>query len=288
MESRLLRNVERFILPVVMSLAPSAPAPLPSTSVLNVTVAAENCLHCGTALRGRYCHVCGQKAGPRIVPFRQFVAQGAAEHFGVDGRVMRTLRTWILQPGEMTRSYLAGHYVRYVHPLRLYLVFSALAFLVISTGSGVSFFVVQGENQGPVADFMALLPKLMIVVVVPGSALVLKMLYPGRVYLEHLVFALHYFAFFFALSSLLGVIEAATAGADLSSVRGGAAVVTLGLGRASFFAYAYLALRRVYGGGRAMTVLKTVAFGAGFCVVLVVLALAVLYFPSFADLQFTL
>lgn len=87
------------------------------------------CDNCQTRLQGRYCHVCGQHA---INPMRHFghAVEDVFESFWhLDGRVFRTLRH-LLVPGRVACNYLAGQRVRYVAPLRLFVVVSLLTFFV--------------------------------------------------------------------------------------------------------------------------------------------------------------
>ncbi|HEX8212966.1 MAG TPA: DUF3667 domain-containing protein [Longimicrobium sp.] len=51
------------------------------------------------------------------------------EHFSVDAKLPRTLRSLFLQPGFLTREYLDGRRARYIRPLQLYLLAAALLFV---------------------------------------------------------------------------------------------------------------------------------------------------------------
>ena len=78
---------------------------------------------------------------------------------------MATFRLLVAKPGELTREYLAGHRVRYISPLRLYLTCSVVFFLlraiapeptvVVRTGSAVKTefggVVVQEDEEGQAA-----------------------------------------------------------------------------------------------------------------------------------------
>lgn len=55
----------------------------------------------------------------------------------VDARVWKTLRDLIFRPGRLTEAYLAGQRMSFVRPLRLYLVASAVLFLVVGMGTEV-------------------------------------------------------------------------------------------------------------------------------------------------------
>lgn len=88
-----------------------------------------HCENCDAALQGPYCHVCGQ---PVVSPVRHaaHAIEDVFESFWhLDGRVFRTLRD-LLAPGRVALEYLAGHRVRYIPPLRLFVILSLLTFFV--------------------------------------------------------------------------------------------------------------------------------------------------------------
>ena len=51
--------------------------------------------------------------------------------FSWDNKLVLTLRPLLTRPGALTRDYLSGHRVRYVHPLRLFLFTSAICLAII-------------------------------------------------------------------------------------------------------------------------------------------------------------
>ena len=106
-----------------------------------------------------------------------------------------------------------------------------------------------------------------LIVLLPIMAFVLKALYPlsRRYYVEHLLFFVHFHAFFFLiliLQILLGRVDAILPIPE--------AIGILIIVAASFYipVYLFIAMRRVYGQGRFITSLKyvvlTVSYIAGF------------------------
>jgi hypothetical protein len=61
-----------------------------------------------------------------------FVQEAAEDLTHADSRIWRTLAALLFRPGELTREFLDGRRVRYLPPLRLYLVVSLLFFAVAS------------------------------------------------------------------------------------------------------------------------------------------------------------
>lgn len=90
---------------------------------------AAGCENCGTALQGHYCHACGQSAHSPIRNFAHAVEEVFESFWHLDGRIFRTLRD-LFVPGRVARGYLAGHRVRYIAPLRLFVILSLLTFFM--------------------------------------------------------------------------------------------------------------------------------------------------------------
>ena len=114
----------------------------------------------------------------------------------------------------------------------------------VTADGGKSFFDLFLDNI-PVA----------LIVLLPLMALVLKVLYPlsRRYFVEHLLFVVHYHAFFF-LILILQILFARLA----SLVRLPDSVAVLAIVAASLYipVYLFIAMRRVYGQGRILTVMK--------------------------------
>jgi hypothetical protein len=99
------------------------PAPVPAASV-QPTATCPNCNAPGLLA---YCATCGQKR-----PEHGDLTMGALathafdEILSADSRVISTLRSLVVAPGEVIRDWFEGRRARWVAPLRLYLVTSAL------------------------------------------------------------------------------------------------------------------------------------------------------------------
>lgn len=88
--------------------------------------APSRCENCATPLQGQYCHRCGQSVHSPLRHAGHALEELIESFWHLDGRVFRTLRD-LLVPGRVAAGYLAGHRVRYVAPLRLFVVLSVLA-----------------------------------------------------------------------------------------------------------------------------------------------------------------
>ncbi len=113
---------------------PAVP-PHPAADVVesaSSAAAPARCRNCGEPLTGRYCARCGQRASEVTASLRALARDFADEYLNVDSKVPRSILALLFRPGYLTREYLQGRRVRFVRPLRLYLVFSVLFFLVLS------------------------------------------------------------------------------------------------------------------------------------------------------------
>ena len=87
------------------------------------------CENCETPLQGHYCHLCGQSAHNPVRSFAHAVEEVFESFWHLDGRIFRTLRD-LLVPGRLANAYLQGKRVRYIPPLRLFVVLSLITFFV--------------------------------------------------------------------------------------------------------------------------------------------------------------
>jgi Protein of unknown function (DUF3667) len=90
------------------------------------------CLNCGKTLAGEYCHHCGQPAADLKQTLRGLMRDYGSSAFSLDAQLWKTLRCLLLQPGQLAVEYLEGRRSRYIAPLRLYLTWSFILFLILS------------------------------------------------------------------------------------------------------------------------------------------------------------
>jgi hypothetical protein len=93
-----------------------------------------NCLNCGAALAGPYCHQCGQHSHVHrtLSAFFHDFAHGVL-HF--EGKIFRTLPLLAWKPGELTRRYIDGQRASYVSPIALFLFCVFLMFAIVGLTS---------------------------------------------------------------------------------------------------------------------------------------------------------
>ena len=82
-------------------------------------------------MAGNYCSHCGQRFDHHVHSVLHFTREVTEDLTHADSRLWSTILALLFKPGFLTREFLNGRRVRYLPPLRLYLVLSVLFFLVL-------------------------------------------------------------------------------------------------------------------------------------------------------------
>lgn len=258
-----------------------APEPAPSS-----TAETRTCLNCGEQLLGQHCWRCGQEDIDLHRPLRHLARDAVGDLLNLDTRLLRTLGPLFFRPGFIIREYLAGRRVRFVPPLKMFLLSSLIFFGLVTllpNDGRVFYRAPSPQEQGPreteasaseaetsefdrrIEDALpraqknpkafqeAALANLAraFFVLLPFFALLLKLFYwrQDHYYLDHLIFALYHHSFAF-LAATLGVILERPWVPDWLEIP---LSLLLWLW---IFAYLGIALQKVYGGTRWQTFLK--------------------------------
>lgn len=94
------------------------------------------CVSCGSNLQGVYCHNCGEK---RILikdkKVYHFLEEAFSSVFVADGKFFKTIKLLVIDPGELTRSFVSGIRKKYLSPLQLFFFANLVYFIfpLIST-----------------------------------------------------------------------------------------------------------------------------------------------------------
>ncbi len=278
------------------------------------------CPNCGSAMVSEFCARCGeQQPAHRDLTLRGMVYDAAQDLFGVDGRVPRTLWALITKPGLLTREFIDGRRGRYAKPLSLFLVLNVLFFLIqpytglvrynlrdYTSGDGdVHIHRTElvreraagaGQSDSVYATrFDATLgnqKKGMLLFAVPVLALLMPLIFfrstPKRYFVQHVVFAVHAYAFMLVMLTvgIVLIIYAIAGWARLFALAGlksgafetfmfGEPGVILVVG-ASLMTYAWLAIRKAYGGSTWAAAIRAT----------VIAAVQLMLIPLFRDLLF--
>lgn len=109
-----------------MTDAETAPAAAPVPPAVTGRV----CENCGHALLGETCYACGQPTKGLIREFSTILGDFFDTLLNIDSRIVRTIGPLFARPGALSLEYFAGHRVRYVSPVRLFMFLSILAFVL--------------------------------------------------------------------------------------------------------------------------------------------------------------
>jgi len=90
------------------------------------------CENCGAPLHGHWCAKCGQAAVEYRRSFRHVIVDVLDSFLNWDSKFFATIGWLIARPWHLTNEFVNGHRVRYLHPIRLYLLASILFFFVVN------------------------------------------------------------------------------------------------------------------------------------------------------------
>ena len=203
----------------------------------------KRCRNCETTLDGEFCPACGQKYIDLERPFFSLLSETLSEAVDLDGRAFRTVKTLFRQPGRLTEEFLAGRRRTYTSPLRLYLFISVSFFILMAWVAARGLLLEHGQtifaDAPDQARFMSdQMPKLMFLLL-PVFALMLKAVFPRRLYFDHLIHSVHlHCAAFVILAVMLPVEKIASENLPALMLQ-----VTMLF---YFIVYLLMSLRRVY------------------------------------------
>ena len=223
---------------------PGAGGFTPATSV----AASNPCLNCGTNIQLEYCPECGQREIDTDPTLKEFLRGLAAEIARRDGRLLRTFRMLLTQPGALTSEYHEGRRVRYLSPIAPFVICTALFFTIRAL---LPARILAGDlllTAVPIALFL-LAPLF-------GALMGVAYADRRRHYPQHLVFALHMHAIVFLVLSAVALVELIPA----LSVQ--MALETLLL--IPVAVYCVRASQRVYASGAAQAVIRSLGASAAY------------------------
>ena len=244
-----------------------------------MTASNWSCPNCGTALTTPFCPECGERPIAAIdLSVKGIAAQLMKTVAGVDGRLLRSLRALLLDPGSLTLAYGEGRRKPFIGPFQLFLLANVVFFAVQSL-THTRVFSSSLDSHLHHQDWSALAQELVDhrlaatsstldrfaplfdrAVVLHAKSLVIAMAVPFALLLPvvfftshrpfsiHVVFALHLYAFLLLLFCVaLGVaaVDIASGGAGLASAAIDNVLTALILVCSTV--YLYLASGPVYG-----------------------------------------
>lgn len=91
----------------------------------------KNCLNCNAEVQGRFCQVCGQENIETKESFWSLATHFIYDVTHFDGKFFSTLKYLLFRPGFLSKEYLRGRRITYLHPIRMYVFTSAIFFLIL-------------------------------------------------------------------------------------------------------------------------------------------------------------
>lgn len=94
----------------------------------------DHCLNCGapTGKSINFCPQCGQENVNKRQPFWSILVDAITGFFSIDSKTFRSIFPLLFKPGFLTKEFVAGRLVSYVHPARMFITITIIYFLVFS------------------------------------------------------------------------------------------------------------------------------------------------------------
>jgi len=112
------------------------------------------CKNCDSKLQDLYCSKCGQRDA-ELLSLNDLFSDFFSNMFSFDSRFFLSLKYLISKPGFLTKEYWSGVRVKYLPPLRIYLIISLLYFAVIpllADKNPTVLYTKDGESRAFVID----------------------------------------------------------------------------------------------------------------------------------------
>jgi thiamine biosynthesis protein ThiS len=270
-------------------------------------VSAEwRCPTCGRLVTCRFCQGCGEKKfGADDLSMRHFFSHAMGEFFHFDSKIFRTCRLLFTRPGFLTSEYLRGCRKLYLHPFQLFFVANLIYFFLqpLIGWSGLKAWLYVQTHLMFYSGFASRLAahqmaargmteaqlnhafdhavdiqaRSLVILIVPLFAFVFWLLEwrKQRYFGEHLVFSLHFTAFwliaiFVGIYGGSTVIVRALAHVGVTFSAAHLKLVLVVLSYSTLAVYSFVALRKVYGDSILAAAVKSLLVAASFDYVLAV------------------
>lgn len=87
------------------------------------------CPNCGYEAKYNYCEQCGQPTHLHKETFLGLIVHFVAHYFHYDSKLIQTIKTLVLKPGQLTLEYWNNRRMGYIPPISLYIFVSSIYFI---------------------------------------------------------------------------------------------------------------------------------------------------------------
>lgn len=200
----------------------------------------HKCANCNATLEGKYCHVCGQPDLPADhYRLGSILRQAFFDITDLDSKFLTTTRLLLLRPGFLAEEFFQGRRASYLSPVRLYIIFSVIYFIVFSFRPDRNIYSVDSiyytDITGTVKSMVEQIIRekdidegelyeeftrivgysLYLQVFVFAILFNLIFILQKRYFAEHLIFSLHLMTFIFLVDIILSPLYFFTSSVDL-------------------------------------------------------------------------
>ncbi|GAB3919706.1 DUF3667 domain-containing protein [Mucilaginibacter myungsuensis] len=194
-----------------------------------------DCQTCGSTRNEKYCPACGEKTfEPHQLSLKEFVEELFEGFSHFDTKFIRTIKTLIFKPGQLSLEFCAGKRVNHMKPIQLFLVVNLIFFIAalhnlyslelynyINFKPFITFNTKQiindvlAKEHTTLAEYTAVFnekmkssSKAFIFAFIPvyGVFFALFFFWKKKYFVEHLVFATHFMSFVLVMLFLGGYL----------------------------------------------------------------------------------
>ncbi len=112
------------------------------------------------SLQDNYCPECGQKNLDQRVSLSVFLQDFFSNYLSLDTTLFRTMKPFLFKPGKLTLEFNSGKRNFYIHPIRLYLIFSLFYFFIVASNVPVNSVDTMMNKFPSVSDTEAIFQEL--------------------------------------------------------------------------------------------------------------------------------
>ncbi|MBK6380777.1 MAG: DUF3667 domain-containing protein [Chitinophagaceae bacterium] len=264
----------------------------------------RNCLNCNIAVKGRFCHRCGQENIEPKESVWDLIAHFFKDITHFDGKFFSTVKYLFKKPGFLSKEYMIGRRASYVNPVRMYIFTSAFFFLIFFSFmkldkktlvndvnmNGKTFAQIEAMDSLAFDAFTKNVNKEDGKPALPmtrpefkkyfdSSALKLKLLYIRRkefYYVNHGIFSIHFYIFSFITMLILFGLVALNDKLHWTVLT----IMQVLIGFGIYF-YLYKAMRIFYRQRRAKTVIKFIILCFSLFITIMLLFLIFIFYSLY-------